>query len=689
MEKKKKMTMNKSILGMTLLIMVGIFLAACASAADSGPADQEPQVSPTEKAIYVAPILLDCQGEGPQKCMLVKENPEDDFTLFYDQIEGFDYEEGYEYKIVVMEEQVENPPAGGSSLKWTLVRIERKEPVPIAEEAVEKTIYVGPELVDCVGVAPQKCMLVKEYQDDDYTLFYDQIEGFDYEEGYEYKLVIREEQVENPPADASSIKWTLVSVESKEHVAETGAVQLEDTDWVLVSYMDQEGVLAEPLPGTNTTAQFQDGQVNGNAGCNNFFGGYEVDGHNLSVGPLASTEMFCGSPPGVMEQEYAYLAALGSAASFAIEGGQLVIADLEGKTVLIYNVAEPKSLTGNLWQVLSFNNGKEAVVSVIIGTELNAVFDEEGQISGSAGCNNYSATYEVDGEMINIGPAITTRMACSNPEGIMEQEMEYLAALDMASSYQFEDDRLILLDSEGRRVINYQLARTFELSETIWYLQNYYDGGEAILSTLDGTEITAYFDEDGNLTGFGGCNNYSGSYQVDGEKIEIELGPLTMMFCEQPEGTMDQEAAYLQALDSATSYRILGDALVMQDGNGQEVLKFKASDLVGYVWVWLEFLENNDTITQPDIPGNYTLEFHPDGVVNLQADCNNASGSYTVQGSQLDIEIMVTTLAACPPESLSEEYIQLLNDAVAYVRQGEVLFIDIMMDAGTMKFFPQ
>jgi heat shock protein HslJ len=168
--------------------------------------------------------------------------------------------------------------------------------------------------------------------------------------------------------------------------------------------------------------------------------------------------------------------------------------------------------------------------------------------------------------------------------------------------------------------------------------------------------------------------------------IEIELGPLTMMFCEEPEGVTNQEEAYLKALDSATSYRIMGDELVMQDESGQEVLKFKASDLVGYVWIWLEFLENNDTITQPEMPGNYTLEFLPDGVVNVQADCNNASGSYTVKGSQLDIEIMTTTLAACPRESLSDEYLLLLNDAVAYIRQGEFLFIDIMMDVGTMRF---
>jgi heat shock protein HslJ len=666
------MKINKVILGLTFLTLVGVFLSACASTAGTEAGDH-----------------VDCQGEGPQKCMLVRESPEDEFTLFYDQIEGFDYEEGYEYKIVVKEENVEDPPAGGSSLKYSLVSVESKEPVPIAEEVVEKIIYVGSELVDCVGVAPQKCMLIKEKPDDEYTFFYDQIEGFEYEEGYEYELVIKEEQVENPPADASSIKWTLVSVESKEPVAGTDEVQLENADWVLASYLTLGGVMAEPLPGTNTTARFQEGQVNGNAGCNNYFGDYEVDGNILSVGPLASTEMFCGNPQGVMDQEYAYLAALGNAAFFEIDGEQLEIADSDGESVLIYNVAEPTSLTGNLWQVLSYNNGKEAVVSVIIGTELTAVFDEEGQLSGSAGCNNYSAAYEVEGEMINIGPAITTRMACSDPEAIMEQEMEYLAALEMASSYQFEDDRLILLDSEGRRVVNYQLGRTFELSETIWYLQNYFDGSEAILATLDGTEITAYFNEDGSLSGSAGCNNYSGIYQVDGDMIEIELGPLTMMFCEEPEGAMDQEAAYLKALDSVTSYRILGDVMVMEDDSGQEVLKFKASDLVGYVWMWLEFLENNDTITQPDIPGNYTLEFLPDGVVNLQADCNNASGSYNVKGSQLDIEIIITTMAACPPESLSDEYIQLLNDAVAFIRQGEVLFIDIMMDAGTMRFFPQ
>jgi heat shock protein HslJ len=151
---------------------------------------------------------------------------------------------------------------------------------------------------------------------------------------------------------------------------------------------------------------------------------------------------------------------------------------------------------------------------------------------------------------------------------------------------------------------------------------------------------------------------------------------------------MDQETAYLSAMESAVKFRILGDELVMLNDEGQEVLKYKASDLVGYVWMWLEFLENNDTVTHPNMPGNYTLEFMPDGKVAVQADCNRANGTYTVNSSQLDIEIMATTLAACPEGSLADEYLQLLNDAVAYIREGDLLFIDIMMDAGTMKFLP-
>ena len=73
--------------------------------------------------------------------------------------------------------------------------------------------------------------------------------------------------------------------------------------------------MAKVLPDTTVTAQFVLGSVSGNGGCNQYSFGYKVDGNKLTVRPQgASTAMMCAEPPGVMDQEQAYLAALSKAA---------------------------------------------------------------------------------------------------------------------------------------------------------------------------------------------------------------------------------------------------------------------------------------------------------------------------------------------------------------------------------------
>ena len=79
----------------------------------------------------------------------------------------------------------------------------------------EKIILVDKTMVDCQGVAPQKCMKIREPGSDQWTLFYSQIEGFNHLAGYDYKLLIRTYDIDNPPADASSIGYQLVKVIEK------------------------------------------------------------------------------------------------------------------------------------------------------------------------------------------------------------------------------------------------------------------------------------------------------------------------------------------------------------------------------------------------------------------------------------------------------------------------------------------
>ena len=78
--------------------------------------------------------------------------------------------------------------------------------------AETKILYVDSKLVDCVGVGPQQCILVKENLNSDWQMFYGKIKGFDYYEGTQYKLEVMITQVENPPADSSSLQYTLVTV---------------------------------------------------------------------------------------------------------------------------------------------------------------------------------------------------------------------------------------------------------------------------------------------------------------------------------------------------------------------------------------------------------------------------------------------------------------------------------------------
>jgi hypothetical protein len=78
-----------------------------------------------------------------------------------------------------------------------------------------KTLYVSSELVDCEGVGPQQCMQVRSAPDEPWELFYDQIDGFTFEPGFTYELRVRVTAVDNPPADASSLRYTLVDVVDK------------------------------------------------------------------------------------------------------------------------------------------------------------------------------------------------------------------------------------------------------------------------------------------------------------------------------------------------------------------------------------------------------------------------------------------------------------------------------------------
>jgi hypothetical protein len=74
----------------------------------------------------------ECQGEGISQCLLVQEGKNmgsDLWTYFYDGIEGFTFEKGTRYDLLVQKEKIDNPPADGSSIRYTLIKILNAERV--------------------------------------------------------------------------------------------------------------------------------------------------------------------------------------------------------------------------------------------------------------------------------------------------------------------------------------------------------------------------------------------------------------------------------------------------------------------------------------------------------------------------------------------------------------------------------
>jgi heat shock protein HslJ len=199
----------------------------------------------------------------------------------------------------------------------------------VTASPVLKTLQVASSTVECTGVGPQTCLQVRESSAAAWTLLYDPIAGFDYEPGFLYEIRIREDAVSNPPADASSVRRTLVSVLSKT----AAPPSLVGPTWRLASI---DGSPA--LRTVRVTAVFgSDDRVAGSAGCNRYFGRAAAADARIDVGLLATTMMHCGAD-GVMPQEQAFLAAMQKAKAYRIAGTELRLGPTAASASLVFKL---------------------------------------------------------------------------------------------------------------------------------------------------------------------------------------------------------------------------------------------------------------------------------------------------------------------------------------------------------------
>jgi hypothetical protein len=109
-------------------------------------------------------------------------------------------------------------------------------------------------------------------------------------------------------------------------------------------------------------------------------------------------------------------------------------------------------LGGTRWRVLAYLDPAFPgnLRPVLAGTTLTVDFSRDGKVSGSAGCNTYSSTYLLQGNLLAITLPMASSKLCSEPQGIMEQEAAFLALLPAVGSYRLEGDSLFLQSDSGQ-----------------------------------------------------------------------------------------------------------------------------------------------------------------------------------------------------------------------------------------------
>jgi heat shock protein HslJ len=224
--------------------------------------------------------------------------------------------------------------------------------------------------------------------------------------------------------------------------------------------------------------------------------------------------------------------------------------------------ALPNALVGRTWQWTGTIVGTQPI-TVADPSRYTITFAADGTASIKADCNMVTAQHTVAGQALTIVPGASTMALC--PED--SQDQVFVQQLSAAATHFFQGDELFISQLAGGGTMRFVPAgagggTTVAPDDTVtggasglpFRVVSFGPAG-AEQPVIAGTTITATFDEAAlTVSGNSGCNSFSGSLIPQGGFFTV--GPIasTLMACETP-GVMEQEAAFLAALQGTTGYR--------------------------------------------------------------------------------------------------------------------------------------
>jgi heat shock protein HslJ len=228
------------------------------------------------------------------------------------------------------------------------------------------------------------------------------------------------------------------------------------------------------------------------------------------------------------------------------------VPDLRGRTFLATAVTEggePKAL--------------------VTGTELSVEFTDDGRLIANAGCNMMQGPVDTTGgKLVVEGGLSMTDMGCDQARH--EQDSFVIEALGSSPSWQLSGDQLTITSGATTFELAPREAVTpdRELAGTTWELDTLVDGDVASSMSAGAEPVTLTFDGE-KIVGDTHCNTVTATYAASGDKLQVELGPMTRKMC-APE-IMRGETAVAGVLQGEVTYEITADRLTLTNSSGKGI----------------------------------------------------------------------------------------------------------------------
>ena len=227
--------------------------------------------------------------------------------------------------------------------------------------------------------------------------------------------------------------------------------------------------------------------------------------------------------------------------------------------------ASSPELDGTQWSLIEIN-GK----GLIEGSYISLYF-HNGSVEGSAGCNTYGVDYSTEEpNILKIPMPGMTEEACSSPEGVLEQEQEYVNTLSSAAFYSISDNKLEIYGPGNKKLLVFERIPEYpmdpaDLVGTSWQLISM--NGDPV---IEGLSVTLYFDSDSEASGHAGCFDYVLPYTASGD--DIRWGMSTRRDGELPQELENQALRYTASVMWVSNYRLTPGMLELYTSKGDTLV---------------------------------------------------------------------------------------------------------------------